>query len=145
MSRIRALLLFGGLTLSILGYIAWCSRTFWVLVALPDLTLIPENQRAAAEAAVEAAGLTKPDPFSRDLMLELLMKPYDTAPRPVISGLYRVPNAALTGYLHVYRGRRNVRSGEHPVIFFRRSNEQWVLISNPWGGIEYSGEPLATP
>ena len=58
----------------IVGYVAGCSRTFWVVVAFPDLSLIPQNQRAAAKAAIEAAELTKPDPFSSGLMLKFLME-----------------------------------------------------------------------
>jgi hypothetical protein len=134
MSRIRALLFFGGLALMIAGYVAWCSRTFWVVVAFPDLSLIPENQRAAAEAAIEAAGLTKPDPFSPELMLKFLMKPFDTAPRPVSVSVFKEPLPPPRIYLHVDRTRRNPRNSEHPVVFFWSGPpREWGLLTTPWG------------
>ena len=68
MTKPRAIVLFGSLTLMITGYAAWCSRTFWMRVGPPDLSPIPESQRAAALAAVEESGLTTPDSFSWEVM-----------------------------------------------------------------------------
>lgn len=147
MTKLRASVLFGSLTLMIAGYTAWCSRTFWVRVDPPDFSPIPESQRAAAQAAVEEFGLTTPDPFSWKVMRELLMKPYDTAPRPVGVFIFRVPQPPPRCYLHVERGRRNIRSTEHPVIFFTPEPdhiEEWRLLTTPWGAVAYPGKRLPT-
>lgn len=146
MTKPRALVLFGSLTLMITGYAAWCSRTFWVRVGPPDLSPIPESQRAAALAAVEESGLTKPDPFSWEVMQELLMKPYDTAPRPLGVSIFREPQPPPRCCLHVYRARRSVRSNERPLVFFVPAPdhlEDWRLLTTPWGEVIYPGKRLS--
>lgn len=146
MTKPRALVLFGSLTFLIAGYTAWCSRTFWMGVGPPDLSPIPESQRAAAQAAVEEAGLTRPDPFSWEVLGELLMKPYDTAPRPVGVSIFREPQPPPRCYLHVQRARRSIRRNERPVIFFSPASDrdqEWRLLTSPWGEVVYPGEPLS--
>ena len=130
----------------LLGYVAWCGRTFWVVVDSPDLSRIPADQRAAAEAAVEAAGLTKPDPFSPELMVQFLMKPYGTAPGSIGVSVFHEPERPpAREYLHVHRDRRNARSSEHPVVFFWSPIQGWALLTTSWGEVNYPGVPLAKP
>jgi hypothetical protein len=86
MKKKRALLLFATLALLVGGYAAWCGRIFYLHVPTPEMTELPEEYRADARAFIEQHGLTAPDPFDRKLFLELLTKPYDSAPTPVAVG-----------------------------------------------------------
>lgn len=76
MKRKRALLLFGSLAVLTLGYVAWCGRCFYLPVPLPDLSEIPEEYHPAAYALLEQRGFTRNEPFSWDLFLSFVARPY---------------------------------------------------------------------
>lgn len=113
MKKKRALLLFGSLALLVLGYAAWCGRTFYLHVPAPEMTELPEEYRADARALIEQHGLTAPDPFERKRFLELLGQPYDSAPTPVVVGPWTGPeNLAVT------RMRRPFQYTTRQVVFW---------------------------
>jgi hypothetical protein len=58
MKKSRMLLLFGGLFLMLVGYVAWCGRTFYLRAPLPDLTKVPAEARMLALVEIEAGNLT---------------------------------------------------------------------------------------
>ena len=76
MKKKRALLLFGSLGVLSLGYIAWCGRSLYLPVPLPDLSEIPEGYRPAAYALLEQRGFTRRESFSWDLLRRLTADPY---------------------------------------------------------------------
>ncbi len=84
MRRKRALLLFGSLAALVLGYAAWCGRTFYLSVPVPALLELPEEYRADARALIEEHGLSAPDPFDRSRFRDLLMRPYESTPQPIL-------------------------------------------------------------
>jgi hypothetical protein len=83
MKRKRALLLFGSTTVLLLGYVAWCARTFYLTVPVPELREIPAPFRAEARRMVVDHALDKPDHFQLQAMLHLLARPYDCEPKPI--------------------------------------------------------------
>ena len=77
------LLLFGGLFLMLVGYGAWCGRTFYLRAPMPDLSLMPQEARALALAKIEEMDLRRPEKLTVNRFTELLMKPYESDPSPI--------------------------------------------------------------
>ena len=115
MRKKRALLLFGGLAALVLGYAAWCGRTFYLAVPAPEMLELPEDYRADARSLIEKHGLTAPDPFERSLFLDLLKRPYESTPKPVV----------VAGKAHHFMAARPRR--------FRAENRQVVFWSTGVG------------
>jgi hypothetical protein len=80
MKRSRAIVLFGTMTLLIIGYVTWCWRTFLMGVDAAALTMFPEDYRPTALAEIEKSGILEPEVFQWGRAKELLMKPYDSSP-----------------------------------------------------------------
>lgn len=76
MKKSRMLLLFGGLFLMLVGYVAWCGRTFYLRAPMPDLARVPAEARPLALLEVER--LRRPEKFTMRRLGELLMQPYDS-------------------------------------------------------------------
>jgi hypothetical protein len=112
MKKKRALLLFGGLAALVLGYAAWCGRTFYLSVPVPELLELPEEYRADARSLIVEHGLAAPDPFDRKRFLELLMHPYESSPRPI-----RVANWSGPHNFMAARPRR-FRAKDRQVVFW---------------------------
>ena len=83
MKKKRASLLFGSILLMLAGYTAWCGRSMYLSVPVPELLEIPEKFREDAKSIVVEHGLTRPDPFSFAVLKRLLIHPYDSAPRTI--------------------------------------------------------------
>jgi hypothetical protein len=83
MKKKRALLLFGSIAAMLAGYAAWCGRTFYLSLPLPELREIPEPFRVEARRMIVDHGLAKPDHFQLQALLHLLARPYDCEPKPV--------------------------------------------------------------
>ena len=80
MKKSRMLLLFGGLFLMLVGYVAWCGRTFYLRAPVPDLAHVPEHARFFVVATIEDSGLRTPEKFTISRLVELLQQPYQTTP-----------------------------------------------------------------
>jgi len=76
MKKSRMLLLFGGLFLMLVGYAAWCGRTFYLRAPMPDLARVPAEARSLALAEIEELG--RPQRITMERLSELLMQPYDS-------------------------------------------------------------------
>lgn len=83
MKKSRMLLLFGGLLLMLVGYGAWCGRTFYLRSPVPDLDIVPPEARSLALSEIEAVNLRHPEKFTVERFTELLMNPYETGPPPI--------------------------------------------------------------
>lgn len=80
MKKNRALILSGSITLLILGYAAWCGRAFYLSVPVPDLFDAPAECRADVRDLLKKYQLSNPEPFSWQLFLRFLTKPYNSQP-----------------------------------------------------------------
>ena len=80
MNRIRFQLIFGGLSLLLLAYVACCWRTFLIGAAEPPLTELPSEFRSSAIEEIRSAGLLGREEFRWERAMELLIKPYETTP-----------------------------------------------------------------
>lgn len=80
MSRSKTVLIFGTLTMLVLGYIGWCWRTFLIGVPAPALTELPEKFRPTALDDLRRSGLLGREKFKWRRAGELLQNPYDTSP-----------------------------------------------------------------
>lgn len=76
MKKSRMLLLFGGLFLMHVGYVAWCGRTFYLRAPMPDLARVPAEARSLALTEIEE--LRRPQRITMKRLSELLMQPYDS-------------------------------------------------------------------
>jgi hypothetical protein len=77
------LLLFGGLFLMLVGYVAWCGRVFYLRAPMPDLSRVPAEVRALTLAEIEAADLRRPEKLTTRRIMELLMHPYESEVEPI--------------------------------------------------------------
>jgi hypothetical protein len=120
MKRKRALFFFGCLTLMVLAYVAWCGRSMYLSVPVPELTQLPPELREDAREIVIARGLTRPDRFDLKILGELLAKPYQTKPGPIL-------------FLQIYDGNllaMRTRHSHYPQednVNFGQQNGEWVV------------------
>jgi hypothetical protein len=103
MKRKRALLLFISLAALVLGYAAWCGRTFYLSMPVPELLELPEDFRADARSLIGKHGLTAPERFDRRHFRDLLMHPYDSAPKPVTVARWSGSNNFIASRPRRYR------------------------------------------
>ncbi|MCW1915657.1 hypothetical protein OJ996_18875 [Luteolibacter sp. GHJ8] len=120
MKRKRALLFFGGITLLLLGYVAWCGRSMYLSVPVPELTQLPPELREDAREIIVARGLTRPDRFDLKILGKLLANPYQTQPGPF------VVTQAFGGKLVVMRGRISHYPQEDNV-YFTQQVDVWLV------------------
>lgn len=80
MKKSRMLLLFGGLFLMLVGYGAWCGRTFYLRPPMPDLARVPAQARELARKGIEESGILRPERLSFERFKWLLAHPYDSQP-----------------------------------------------------------------
>ncbi len=113
------LLLFGVLSAMVAGYVAWCSRTFYLRAPLPDLSLWSEEFRSVASSEIEAEGLRNPEKFRFKRFVELLTKPYDSAPSRILT----IPTKG--GGVLICR-----RHARYPVVFLVKSETGWKRWGN---------------
>lgn len=83
MKKSRMLLLFGGLFLMLVGYVAWCGRTFYLRAPMPDLAKVPAEARTLVLLEIEAGNLRRPEKFRTKRFTELLMHPYESECQPI--------------------------------------------------------------
>lgn len=112
MKKKRAILLFGSIAVLMLGYGAWCGRSMYLSVPLPELVELPEEVREDARSLIVAHGMTRPDPFDVSGFVRLLAQPYDSAPQKWSVGI-----RAGSSIVIYSRRRLNYRPKEHPAIF----------------------------
>lgn len=67
----------------IAGYVAWCSRAFYLTVAIPEIPPLPEESRLLFIREIEASGLQKPMEFRMNLFWRNLVHPYDSSSAPI--------------------------------------------------------------
>jgi hypothetical protein len=121
MKKKRALLLFGSLGVLTLGYVAWCGRSLYLSVPIPELLELPEEHRAEARAIIAERGLDKPDSFEPGSFIKLLSAPYKSEPGEI------VVLTTKSGDTYVNRfspGRRHYRLW---AIFSRNRSGAWYL------------------
>jgi hypothetical protein len=80
MKRSRMLQLFGGLFLMLLGYAAWCGRTFYLRPQMPDLSRLPVEAQELARLGIEEAGFLGPERVSFNRFTWLIGHPYKSEP-----------------------------------------------------------------
>jgi hypothetical protein len=80
MKKSRMLLLFGGLFLMLVAYVAWCGRTFYLRPQMPGLMRVPVEARELARAGIEESGLLRPERLSIERFKRLLAHPYESQP-----------------------------------------------------------------
>lgn len=80
MKKFWMLLLFGGLFLMLVSYVAWCGRTFYLKPPMPDLSRVPIEARELALAGIEESGLLRPERLSFERFKKLLAHPYESQP-----------------------------------------------------------------
>jgi hypothetical protein len=124
MKRNRAILLFGSLATLVLGYAAWCGRTFYLSVPVPDLLELPEDYRADARSVIEKHGLTAPERFDRSHFLDLLKHPYASAPKPVTVARWSNADNFIVG-----RPRR-YRAEDRQVVFWSTGIGWTALVTD---------------
>ena len=83
MKKSRMLLLFGGLLLMLVGYLAWCGRTFYLNPPMPDLSRVPIEARELARAGIQESSLFRPERLSFNRLGEVLANPYESEPLPI--------------------------------------------------------------
>ena len=122
MRKKRALFLFGGLAALVLGYAAWCGRTFYLAVPVPEMLELPEDYRADARSLIEEHRLTAPDLFDRSLFLDLLKRPYESTPKPVV----------VSGKAHhfVAARPRRFRAEDRQVAFWSTGIDWTALVTD---------------
>ena len=122
MRKKRALLLFGSLAALVLGYAAWCGRTFYLAAPVPEMLELPEDYRADARSLIEKHGLTASDPFDRSHFLDLLKRPYESSPKPVV----------VTGKAHhfVVARPRRFRAEDRQVAFWSTGIGWTALVTD---------------
>jgi hypothetical protein len=135
MKRKRALLLFGSITLLMLGYVAWCARSMYLSVPVPELLELPEEYRADAKAIVVEHGLTGPDSFRWDDFLKRLATPYARPSNEIF--VVSHPDAVV-----LYRTRPGVRDDALPVHFVRFPDTPWMLQGYHAKGVTHFARPL---
>lgn len=84
MKKFRMLLLFGGLLLMLVGYGAWCGRTFYMRPLMPDLGGVPVEVREFARAGIEESSFFRPERLSFKRVKKLLTKPFESEPVPIL-------------------------------------------------------------
>lgn len=114
MRKRPAILLFGGLAVVPVGYVAWCSREFYLRADMPYLLDLPEDVRPIAEQAVEDSGLRKPQEFDFETFLYRLSDPYD--PHPT-----RTQVSLIDRHLMGFRSDRI-----KPSFCLKEENGRWV-------------------
>ena len=77
------LLLFGGLFLMLLGYVAWCGRTFYLRAPLPDLAQVPVEARTLVLEGIEEGNLRRPEKLTTSRVKKVLMSPYESEIPPI--------------------------------------------------------------
>jgi hypothetical protein len=126
MKKSRMLLLFGGLFLMLVGYVAWCGRTFYLRAAVPDLALVPDEVRALALSEIEAADLRRPEKFTMKRLSELLMHPYASDVPPV-----QFREVKLSGEFFSFS--RGAASSGVFIVGRAADGKEWVLLTGPRG------------
>ena len=118
MKKKRAILLFGSLIVLLLGYTAWCGRTFYLTVPVPELLELPEQYREDAKSIVIERGLTRPDHFHPMALVRLLAKPYDSSPEKI---RVECPNSST---MWIIRSRRSHWPDDVP-MYLTRTQDGW--------------------
>jgi len=80
MKKSRMLLLFGGLFLMLVGYVAWCGRTFYLRPQMPDLSRLPVEAQELARLGIAEAGFLRPERLSFNRFKWLIARPYESGP-----------------------------------------------------------------
>lgn len=126
MSKKRALLFFGILTLLILAYVAWSTRWMYLHVPVPGMTELPAEYREDAKAAIREYGLTRPNRFAWEDVAACLLRPFDV--RKEVSDIHVFTKMNPELEVGVTRGRpaRRFHADDHLLIFYRLE-EGWRL------------------
>lgn len=83
MKKSRMLLLFGGLFLLLVGYVAWCGRTFYFRAPMPDLAHVPVEARALVLDEINEEKLRRPEILTTRRFKNVLMSPYESDVPPI--------------------------------------------------------------
>lgn len=65
-------------SLLLTGYVAWCSRAYYLRPQMPDLSKVPPEVAALAPAALDSAGMIEPSEFVFRRWLEQLSLPHES-------------------------------------------------------------------
>ncbi len=116
MRKRRAARFFGGLTLLILAYVAWCSREMYLPVEIPSLSEVPEDALPLVLQEIEATGFGRPEKFDFETFLYRLSDPID--PHPVQSQISMAVGERIVGF----------RTDRGLVFWFRKENGGWLRM-----------------
>lgn len=116
MTKRRAALFFGGLTVSMIGYVAWCSREMYLPVDLGKLSEVPEDALPIVLQEIENTGFRKPEKFDIKTFLYRLSDPID--PHPVNASVSMAAGQRIVG----------MRSDRGVVFWFKKKDGRWVKM-----------------
>jgi hypothetical protein len=120
MKKSRMLLLFGGLFLMLVGYGAWCGRTFYLRAPMPDLSNVPAEARAIVRSEIGAADMRRPEEFTMTRFQELLAHPYESDPASIFV------ETSTQGLILVRRGDHYAGT-----FIIGRSFNDWAVLIRP--------------
>lgn len=121
MRRGKAILLFGFMTLALLGYAGWCARFFVMKPGIFFDPAVPPEARQAIHAWCDSPEAPGAELFAWDVYLERLQDPWKKGPTPVLARMIR--DGTTQG---VY-----VRHWSRPAVGweFANVNGQWMLLN----------------
>lgn len=123
MRRRRAVQFFGGLTVAIIGYVAWCSREMYLPPGIPDLSDVPEDALPLVLQEIARTGFGKPEKFRLKTFLYRLSDPLD--PHPVQLDVMVRTGDRILGVRDDYMGA---------VFYLEEKNGRWVVMDpKDWG------------
>lgn len=118
MTKRRAAQFFGGLTIVIIGYVAWCSREMYLPVGMPDLGDVPADALPFVLQEIERTGFTKAEKFDFKTFLYRLSDPLDS--HPVQADVIGDSGDRITG----------IRTDRDVVFWLKKEIGRWVA-KNP--------------
>lgn len=123
MRKGRALQFFGGLTVVVIGYVAWCSREMYLPERMPDLSDVPEDALPLVLQEISNTGLRKPVKSDFKTFLYRLSNPFD--PRFEQADVSMAAGQRIVG----------IRSDRADVVFLlSKESGRWVVMDpKDWG------------
>jgi hypothetical protein len=126
MSRKRALLFFATLTVLILAFTAWATRSLYLHVPVPELLEISPEYRENAKIAVREHGLTRPNKFQLRALQACLLNPFASNPDVHHLQVYTKMNEVFEVSVTRPRPRGAFWPDDEHLIFYRQE-DGWRL------------------
>ncbi|QJE98927.1 hypothetical protein [Luteolibacter luteus] len=121
MRRGKAILLFGLMTLALLGYAGWCARFFLMKPGVNFDPAVPQEARQAVLAWCDSPDAPGAELFAWNVYLERLQNPWKKGPSPV---LVRMIQVGPTQGIYVRHKSRPAVGWE-----FANADGKWILLN----------------